>query len=351
VIGKQTPRVALVIVNWNSWWDTLECLESVFSLDYPEYLTVLVDNGSTNDSIQRIQQWYKNKKAAASGRGFLYISAESKEGRLSFMEKRLAALPSCRRLVLIDTRKNLGFAEGNNIAFHYLLKSSWKADFFFLLNNDAMIEKTCFRHAVALAEQSQAGVIGASILNSEGRKVLFSGDWRRPEFFYMKFRERKKEQLGDSPSIQALGSGMLIRREALQAHERQYGYFFNCRLFMYGEETEFCLHLLKLGYKIYVSRRAIVYHKESRSVSSTERKPMQLYYMTRNTIAIVRSTFSSGWRIFFHLIYAPIRLRLALSLLFQGYAKEAMAILQGIQDGYGNHFGKWRHHPSRHSKA
>jgi len=351
VVRHRPPRVALIIVNWNKWRDTLECLESVFRLDYPEYLTVLVDNGSTNDSVRRIRQWCERKRLTTSVQRIPTASAESeKRGHLSAGEK-IAALPSSRRLVLIDTGENLGFAQGNNVAIRYLLRSSWGADFVFLLNNDATIDRKCLHHAVALAEKSQAGVVGARILDSQGKKVLFSGDQRRPELFYMKPWRRNGGRTDSSPSIQALGSGMLIRREALLAHERQYGCFFNALLFMYGEETEFCLHLLKIGYKILVSGQAYVCHKESQSVSATERKPMHLYYMTRNTIAIARRAFSAGWLVFFHLIFMPARLRLAFWFLLQGHGKEAGAILQGIRDGYGGHLGKWRHHPLKHSPA
>lgn len=53
------PKVAISILNWNGWLDTLECLESVRRLDYPNYLTVVVDDSSWNDSADRIKAWAK----------------------------------------------------------------------------------------------------------------------------------------------------------------------------------------------------------------------------------------------------------------------------------------------------
>lgn len=51
------PKVLISILNWNGWRDTLECLESVRRLDYPNYLTVVVDSGSWDDSAERIKAW------------------------------------------------------------------------------------------------------------------------------------------------------------------------------------------------------------------------------------------------------------------------------------------------------
>ena len=54
---QPSPLVAISILNWNGWQDTLECLESVRRLHYPNYRTVVVDNGSTNGSADKINVW------------------------------------------------------------------------------------------------------------------------------------------------------------------------------------------------------------------------------------------------------------------------------------------------------
>jgi len=51
------PKVAIIILNWNGWKDTVECLESVFRIDYPNYQVVVVDNGSNDDSVEKIKDW------------------------------------------------------------------------------------------------------------------------------------------------------------------------------------------------------------------------------------------------------------------------------------------------------
>jgi glycosyltransferase involved in cell wall biosynthesis len=52
---ENKTKVAIIILNWNGWKDTIECLESVFRIDYPNYQVIVVDNGSTDDSVEKIK--------------------------------------------------------------------------------------------------------------------------------------------------------------------------------------------------------------------------------------------------------------------------------------------------------
>jgi len=56
------PKVAIIILNWNGWKDTIECLESVFRNTYPNYQVIVVDNGSTNGSMEKIKDWAEGKQ-------------------------------------------------------------------------------------------------------------------------------------------------------------------------------------------------------------------------------------------------------------------------------------------------
>ena len=54
---KEWPKIAIIILNWNGWKDTIECLESVFRIDYPNYQVIVVDNNSPNNSMEYIKAW------------------------------------------------------------------------------------------------------------------------------------------------------------------------------------------------------------------------------------------------------------------------------------------------------
>jgi len=51
------PSVYVVILNWNGWQDTIECLESVFRLDYPSFRVIVCDNGPRDGSPEHIRAW------------------------------------------------------------------------------------------------------------------------------------------------------------------------------------------------------------------------------------------------------------------------------------------------------
>ena len=59
---KEWPKVAIIILNWNGWEDTIECLESIFRNTYPNYQVIVVDNGSTNGSIEKMKAWAEGKQ-------------------------------------------------------------------------------------------------------------------------------------------------------------------------------------------------------------------------------------------------------------------------------------------------
>jgi len=54
---QKWPKIAIIILNWNGWKDTIECLESVFRIDYPNYQVIVVDNNSPNNSMEYIKAW------------------------------------------------------------------------------------------------------------------------------------------------------------------------------------------------------------------------------------------------------------------------------------------------------
>ncbi len=93
------PDVTCILLNWNGWRDTVECLKALKECRYRNLTIIVVDNGSTNDSVARIR----------------------------------AAHPD---VLLLESGKNLGFAGGNNIGIRYALAQG--AEYVWLLNNDTV---------------------------------------------------------------------------------------------------------------------------------------------------------------------------------------------------------------------
>ncbi len=170
----KSPLVAISILNWNGWQDTIECLRSIRALDYPHYLMIVVDNGSRNDSVARIKEW------AMRNLGDMHSLVEYSRtvalaGGEDPQESALEGLPPSNRLVLICNGENLGYTGGNNVAIHYALSRRQSADYVFLLNNDATVAPDCLSELVRADRQADAGVVGATIFDETWQRVVAVG--------------------------------------------------------------------------------------------------------------------------------------------------------------------------------
>ena len=169
---RLTGKVAVIVLNYNNWNDTVACLESVFSNNYEDMQIILVDNGSTDDSWGQIKKW---AAAAALIAGKIrpipciaYNREIAEAGGLRTREKELtAALPAgvpCP-LVLIQSGSNLGYAGGNNVGIKYALHSTTNYSCAWLLNNDTIVAADALSHLVTEATRDlTVGIVGSKIL-------------------------------------------------------------------------------------------------------------------------------------------------------------------------------------------
>lgn len=124
-----SSKVYVIILNWNGWEDTIECLESVFRNIYPSYTVIVCDNGSHDGSLERIKLW-------AEGKLDVLVPSHNPLRPLSYppVIKPIPYIEYYREdaekggindgkipLVLIQTGGNLGFAGGNNVGLRYIL--------------------------------------------------------------------------------------------------------------------------------------------------------------------------------------------------------------------------------------
>lgn len=222
------PRVATVVLNWNGWVDTLECLRSLSELDYKTHTLFVVDNGSTDDSLQRIRE------------GF----------------------PSVE---LIVNDRNLGFAGGCNVGIARALQ--WDAKYVWLLNNDAVVDPHALSAMVEVAElDSGAGAIGSSIYYFDEPLAIQAWGGGRVDFWLGRVRHIVAP-IPSSDIHYITGTSLLIRSEAL----RQVGGL-DSSFFMYWEDADFSFRLRKAGWRLAVATESKVWHKESRSAGRGSRR-------------------------------------------------------------------------------
>lgn len=343
------PRVSIIILNWNGWKDTIECLESLYRITYPNYDVIVVDNGSQDDSIQRIKE-YAEGKIRVDSKFFEYNPAnkpirvfeieedDARRGR--FKRPLYEKFDVDRRMILIKNKDNYGFAGGNNVGIKFAL-IVLNPEYVLLLNNDTVVDPKFLDELVKVAESDEKiGVVGSrinsyfapNIIQFAGTKKFFA--WKGGFRPYLKNSSEDKlvlfNRVVDTPVVE--GSSMLVRKSIFSRVgliPEEY--------FLYNEETDFCLSVLRSGFPIKVAINSVIWHKESVSVGGNT-SPLKIYYGSRNKLLLVRKygNIVDYFLLFilnipYSIIYYLIKLKNPLKLL---------PLLRGLIDGIEHKTGK-----------
>lgn len=238
------PKVAIVIVNWNGKKDTLECLESVRRIEYPCPEVIVVDNGSSDNSIEAIRERFPD-------------------------------------VVLLESEKNLGTAGGRNIGIKYALQAG--VDYVLFLDNDTILDPkliTNFIEATDIVEGH--GIFGAKIYYfDEPNKIWYAGGkWDDHGFLHLGMGEIDNGARFNSMEETAYtcGCAMFMGKEVLE----KIG-FFDENYFAYFEESDFCYRARAAGFSSYLVPSAKVWHKVSSSTGG-KASPFFYYYLNRNIL-------------------------------------------------------------------
>jgi len=298
------PKVSIIILNWNGWQDTLECLESLSKISYPRYEVIVVDNASEDDSVKRIKQW-------------------AKKGLI-------------KKFFLLENDKNYGFAEGNNIGIRQVLKEKQSA-YVLVLNNDTVVDKKFLNELVKKAEsQAKIGVVGPKIYlypPKKGKETIQSCgagiDLLRGKLVSYGDGKIDRGQFEKTRKVEYVyGTCFLVKREVFE----KIG-FFDKKYHIYAEEADFCLRAKKAGYSIYCVPKAIIWHKGE---ASFQKKPkLPVYFRTRNLFWLERKFTTPSEFLYFLTNYFLFQFP---RIIYRQYLKQkqfALLIpyLRGLKDG------------------
>lgn len=140
--------IAVVILNYKGWQDTLECIESLQSQDYENFRIIIVDNNSENGSLEKFRE-YAEGKIYLQSKYFVHIPKTIKRPYIEYdtetaikggtpeQEEFIGGLQTDKGIVIINNAKNLGFSGGNNVGAKYAEKRGY--EYVLLLNNDTII--------------------------------------------------------------------------------------------------------------------------------------------------------------------------------------------------------------------
>ncbi|MFH1096810.1 MAG: glycosyltransferase family 2 protein [Candidatus Desantisbacteria bacterium] len=326
------PNLAVIIINWNSWKDTIECLESLLKSECFGFHLIILDNGSMDNSIYEIKKWLKGTfgehKDIQS-----FISTHSTDRKLELFQYNPTTY-------FIVTGENFGFCNGNNIAIEHALLNT-DIEYVFLLNNDTKIKPNCLIECIESAKEIKADIIGAMVKSIDGNKLLFGGRIFPDRLFFLNFTPTQTSRYFKVDRVE--GSGMVISRKYLLMLKELRGYYFDPLFFMYCEDVELCLRAKSIGLEVGMARDAILYHKHSKS-SGGHGNPYSYYYITRNRIFLAKMFLSLFWKIIFHVYYISSRMLSVLFKIIRGKRIVANAIIEALIDGYFHKGGKWQKH-------
>ncbi|MCG9879575.1 MAG: glycosyltransferase family 2 protein [Bacteroidia bacterium] len=281
------PLVSIITVNYNGLVFTRDFLNSLRAISYPNIEVFVVDNAST-ESITPL--------------------------KTEFPE-----------VIFIESKENLGFAGGNNLAIQQA-----KGSYYFLLNNDTEVEPGFLEPLVGLMESNKKiGLCSSKLVYyAEPSLLQFAGSKGINPYsgrgFAIGHKEKDSEAFSRSYKTElAHGAAMLISRAVVEKIGLMAELFF-----LYYEETDFCERVKRAGFEIWYCGASKVYHKESMSVGKDS--PMKIYYLTRNRVIFTRRNTSGIQKIFallfFYLIAFP---KGVLKFILQGEYKLLQSFVKG----------------------
>lgn len=205
-------NIAVVILNYKGWKDTIDCVESLQSQTYSHFRIIIVDNFSNDESVKKIKEWI-NGDLIPSSEYFVHrpitskkkiIEYDTKTGILGgdpIIELELNNLTSSNGIVLIENIENLGFSGGNNVGAKYAALRGF--DYTLLLNNDTIVVDKDFLAKLILPFDIEKDVFltGPNIINYDS---TFDSPIIEDSFlgnlFYLSLKNYFRRKL-DCPSI------------------------------------------------------------------------------------------------------------------------------------------------------
>lgn len=227
----------VVVLNYNTHKITIDCLKSVLDKKWHIKLkVVVVDNASTDGSVEKIKKEFPE-------------------------------------IEVLKNKKNVGFARGNNTALRKYYKSY---KYSLLLNSDTLVKSKALDKLLCFARENNTGITSCMLKDVSGKFQANGGNLPKPlavfswisnfdDIFKLpSYQERSKKYFKKERNIGWVsGTVMLIKKEVID----KIG-FMDEKIFMYGEDVDYCWRARKAGFKIGWTNEAVVTHIGGASSSS-----------------------------------------------------------------------------------
>lgn len=287
------PLVSIISVNFNQTEVTCQMLDSVRRQDFQDIEVWVVDNASAESCAPIIRERFPEVK-------------------------------------IIESRRNLGFAGGNNLAVREA-----KGDYLFFINNDTELPNGCLQKLVDLAQKTpDLGAVSPKILyfpekNATNTIIQYVGTTTvhpltARNITFGHGEEDHGQYAVATPTAYVHGAAMLVPRRVCEKAGLMAEDFF-----LYYEELDWSERIRRAGFSIWVEPGAHIFHKESLTVAKMG--ALKSYYLNRNRVWFMRRNFGGPRLIFFYLFLWLVTVpKNLISHLLRGETANARAFLKGI---------------------
>ena len=296
------PTVCIVILNYNGAQITLNCVDSVLKIDYPNFRVMVVDNASTDDSVTRFKEAFTDP-----------------------------------RIELLINSENEGYAGGNNRGIERALAAG--ADYVVILNNDTIVNPGCLTPLVeAMERDAVLGIAGCPVCNS-GSPRAWVGEMRLNLFTGAPADLSGGVGTSGPREVDYVwGAAMLVRGSAI----KRVG-MFDDRFFLFFEDTDLCFRMREAGYKVSFVPGPGVWHLHGQTIRHFG--SVDTFCCNRNEAWFVRRHGSTKHRMVFNLYcLGYLYPRRIVARLVRGEFNLLVPLLRGIWQGHfaypGSYFPK-----------
>jgi len=238
----RNPKVFVIVLNYNGKAVLPACLDSLYKLNYDNFEVVVVDNNSSDSSFE--------------------------EARKRFC-----------KFHFIKNNRNIGFSAGNNVAIRWALEKM--ADYIFLLNNDALVEKNALKKMIKIAEKNkEEGILSPTIYKGQTKEIWFAGG----KINWLKMRT-EHNNFNQNPEY-ITGCAMLIKKDVF----KKIG-ILDEDYFLYYEDADFSWRARKAGFELKVILEASVFHFEKSSENSNK-----IYWLVYSGLLFFKKNTPWFWR-------------------------------------------------------
>lgn len=296
-----SKKIAIILVNWNGYSYTNDCIHSLQNASYTGYDIIVVDNGSADGSAAKLQLEHPG-------------------------------------IILIPSTVNRGFAGGNNMAMEYAIQKGY--EYSLLLNNDTFVEPGFLEPMVEYLEaHPNTAAVQPKIFFAHNRNLL----WNAGSFFNRwwgiartrGYAKKDRSAYQQTEKVDWItGCAFFVRNGVLQKSG-----LFAEKMFTYYEDVDLSFRIVQLGYDLIYLPAAVVYHiagVSGKTVAKGKEGYLNAsvhYYNVRNRIWILKKYTSAPYIptvCLFHFFYFSF---LLLYFLVRGRFQKLAACIKGIIDG------------------